>query len=496
MKIQVKCSCGKVLYVPDEYAGKRGRCPQCARMLTIPKNAHPPSNTPPPKVCPTCGAYLSQEDEVCVTCQTNLKTGLWNMVEKTTPPPPFSIPKRYIIIAGVVGGALLVFAYCMGVWWSKESFETQWKKALAHIQAMPQNNEQEIADQLEAIQALRQQFPDYVTQSESLLHDLQQKIRPSLDWDNLFYIAEQEKNLLVRCWYWQLLQKYPNNQQLQVEQKLATAHQQLNRFLREQQGEVHQLYREKRWQEILTRITPKILKMMQESIGNSSELNQSWEDLCNAYQKPLTDDPNTSKPPRTPLNNAQLEKYEQQFPSLVIRFEQMMLQRDYQSAQQILENFWQGLQQMEGLTSDTPLLVQVRQRLKEVQSVKALFSIANEGAKANVGITKVIFYKDGRTLVGRIIQYVAGQFYLQEDTGNVSKIPLKDIQAEEIVFFASNVQKSRYVYEYAGIFYLYEQNFTLAQQSFVNALKAGSDAQEIQRYLKQIREAVVKHRSP
>lgn len=36
MAILVRCSCGKSFSVKDEYAGKRGRCPSCQKVVTVP----------------------------------------------------------------------------------------------------------------------------------------------------------------------------------------------------------------------------------------------------------------------------------------------------------------------------------------------------------------------------------------------------------------------------------------------------------------------------
>lgn len=37
MPIQVACTCGKKLAVKEEFAGKKGKCPACRRLLSIPK---------------------------------------------------------------------------------------------------------------------------------------------------------------------------------------------------------------------------------------------------------------------------------------------------------------------------------------------------------------------------------------------------------------------------------------------------------------------------
>jgi RsiW-degrading membrane proteinase PrsW (M82 family) len=50
MGIEVRCSCGKSLKAPDAAAGKKGKCPGCGAVLTIPLAAQVVSTTPAPGV--------------------------------------------------------------------------------------------------------------------------------------------------------------------------------------------------------------------------------------------------------------------------------------------------------------------------------------------------------------------------------------------------------------------------------------------------------------
>ncbi len=50
MSIPVKCKCGKVLNVPDSFAGKKGKCPHCKAVLDIPaKGKAPGAGGAPPR---------------------------------------------------------------------------------------------------------------------------------------------------------------------------------------------------------------------------------------------------------------------------------------------------------------------------------------------------------------------------------------------------------------------------------------------------------------
>lgn len=105
-QIRVNCTCGKVLKIPEKYAGKRGRCPNCGKKITIPtideieqKTAVPKENTEI-RHCPTCGAYINPDDEVCVSCHMNLRTGEWDSDgRKGTVPTPSKL--HYMGVAAV-----------------------------------------------------------------------------------------------------------------------------------------------------------------------------------------------------------------------------------------------------------------------------------------------------------------------------------------------------------------------------------------------------------
>ena len=123
MPIRVTCTCGKSLNAPDTLAGKKAKCPGCGRVLSIPgagaaaakapaPAAKPTAAKPAPAVakpapkpalggttqivmrppssaaklppspelhnhasCPSCNAFVSKKDALCVQCGMNLVTG-------------------------------------------------------------------------------------------------------------------------------------------------------------------------------------------------------------------------------------------------------------------------------------------------------------------------------------------------------------------------------------------------------------------------------------
>ena len=66
MSILVKCACGEVHEMPDAWAGKRGKCPKCGRLLRVPR----PQKEAPAPSCDDAPAESAPK------------------VEKTAPEPP------------------------------------------------------------------------------------------------------------------------------------------------------------------------------------------------------------------------------------------------------------------------------------------------------------------------------------------------------------------------------------------------------------------------
>jgi uncharacterized Zn finger protein (UPF0148 family) len=78
-------SCGKVLNVKDEYAGKKARCPGCQEGLTVPFAPEPEPEpeaaaaaaapAPSASACPSCDGALPDGAVFCVACGYDLRSG-------------------------------------------------------------------------------------------------------------------------------------------------------------------------------------------------------------------------------------------------------------------------------------------------------------------------------------------------------------------------------------------------------------------------------------
>ncbi|RMF39255.1 MAG: zinc-ribbon domain-containing protein [Planctomycetota bacterium] len=105
MAIKLKCKCGQILKVPDQMAGKAGKCPKCKQVIKIPtpkpqaaaKGSGAKTSTAPAAdpglsgldalfeevglvqktgpTCPDCGNEVKPGAILCTNCGYNLQTG-------------------------------------------------------------------------------------------------------------------------------------------------------------------------------------------------------------------------------------------------------------------------------------------------------------------------------------------------------------------------------------------------------------------------------------
>ncbi len=88
MAIVFTCECGRKLQVARELAGKKGKCPQCGKILVIPAESEPVQEEAPvpesdsveavegeTQSCPHCGELIAVGAVFCTSCGTDLRTG-------------------------------------------------------------------------------------------------------------------------------------------------------------------------------------------------------------------------------------------------------------------------------------------------------------------------------------------------------------------------------------------------------------------------------------
>ena len=371
-------------------------------------------------------------------------------------------------------------------------------KSWQQLEKMPETTPAQIALKLEKTEKMLGEYASPEIRSGWAIKQRLGRICSSqLAWNKWQRQCHSDEDCLA-SWFLGivLLQCDKIERTLEVEKKLAEQENDVLGFLTAQRGELSQLSHEKRIREIITRVTPRTLKRIGvffRQLPVSTEIKKAWNSLILAYENLPEPEEQMKKQPFRYVH--QLELYNQRFLKYLPRFVELMQQRQYQKAQNELEHFWQGLNSMEDIDAQSPLLIKLRQKLKETQSVKALFSIANEGAKNYVGLPRELTSRTGEVFAGKIEKYALGVFYVRSEQKHLQKIALRDLRAKEIVLFALSTKKKQYfAYQYAGIFYFYEQEYSFARQVFLSALQHGANPAEIQDYLKQLPQAAPKRR--
>ncbi|HOX06452.1 MAG TPA: RING finger protein [Planctomycetota bacterium] len=73
--MRFSCSCGQSITVPDEYAGKKGLCPGCRKVLTVPSPVEAAAGTVAAPVAVPAAGSAGAAGGTCTVCQTTIATG-------------------------------------------------------------------------------------------------------------------------------------------------------------------------------------------------------------------------------------------------------------------------------------------------------------------------------------------------------------------------------------------------------------------------------------
>lgn len=486
-KIRIRCKCGKVLHVLKRYVGKRGRCPQCARLLVVRENdEHQDAD----RICPACGAYLSKHDQICVSCRTNVTTGEWNNIRHSllTPKKIAHYTVLFYIIASVGFIAyLLIYQSCNQLHPDIRQFE--------RIDNLPENDKQQIENKLSALREFYNQYSHKLLENcAARIQNLRQKRRRMQvvqRYRKLQRLLPGEQNPFQQWLQLKLLKKcfpdvrFPKSFNQYLDQLCGD----MVQLLRAQAGELSQLIQERRFNEITTRSTPHLLKLIGQTwqvMEIPLEAQHAWDGLLFLYRKKVKPNQKIAKE-HSSYDRVRLEHYRKQFTQYNNKFAKWIYEREYEFVQQLLENLWESLHTLENIAPAENLIIQLRTRLREVQTIKTLFSIAHEGAKQNMQETRIFILRDGTKVRGQIRHYALGYFHIENAMGKNIPIALKNLHTSEIVTFALSNKKDKYTYEYAGIFCFYEKSFLRAQKLLTLAIEYGADGSSLQKYLQKIR---------
>ena len=403
MNIPVKCKCGKILLIPSQYAGERGRCPKCSRLLFIPEYQEDSS-------------WIDDKDAIAVSCKPNATTGELEIEEVTHHATSLPIHGNKFI---------------KNIW---------------------------ILYTIISTIALLYLFFYYITHKQA--------------------IYEENKRLAQK--------------KIDIEKKKELKLKELNSFIETQITALQQFHKEKRAEDIVSYLTPYIIKTMYQKFCTEEveEIPSSLQKLILTYENLRIQHANTKQVMQHSKSNNDIEKYKKCYEEFYPKFKVFMYNRNYDEAQRQLELIWKPLNTLD-ISDDESLIITLRRHLQEIQATKTLFHLAIEGANKAKGLQKAVFTRDGQVILGQLKECNSGVFYIQLSNRMMVQVSIRALRAEEIVYFAMNTETLQNVNFYAGIFYLYEKNYNLAQQVFTEALKYGTNIEEIRQYIQFTQQSAV-----
>ncbi|BBM85653.1 hypothetical protein [Candidatus Uabimicrobium amorphum] len=454
MKIVVKCTCGKILRLPMEYAGRHAKCPQCSKLNLVPKlNEEESATQIEVRSCPTCGLFLSDADEVCVSCYTNLKTGEWDASK---------IKRKGFLRQHWQAATYAILLGCISILSIR-----LWQK------------DQEISTFLAKEQGLKSHSREDLQEKWQRLHNFEN--RPSMSdlkgyrialWKELHKETLQEQTVL---------QKWMTACYLRDEDVINKMEKDLLSHLHLHQTNVEQLQHEQRYGEIVTRITPKLLEevfALLSAVNASPRVKEGFQKLIHQYRgntknaagHDVTDD------------KKRLRDYQKNFKNYLKKFYRTMYERRYSKAQEELEKFWNDINALSYFEPENKLVQEIRQKLKDVQGIKRLIDTAQKGAQHFGGLKrKQLSLRNHKKIVGRIQKYHENAFHIVSG-GKERRIKLSELSNKDIVFFALRENKDDDTYLNAAIFLGYEQNYNMAIRMLQRAQGQGASFQEIKVY--------------
>lgn len=437
-----------------EYAGRHAKCPQCSKLNIVPKLSEEDNATQiEVRSCPTCGLYLSDADEVCVSCYTNLKTGEWDASKIKRR----SILKQYWQVAtyAVLFGCITFL--CARLWQKNQEILMFLEKE-QNIANTSKENLQEKWQRLHKFEnsLAVSDLKDYRIALWKKLHeDTLQKQTVLQKWFTAFYLRDVDA---------------VNN----MEKDLLS-------HLHLHQTKVEQLQHEQRYGEIVTRVTPKLLEevfALLSSFDTSPRIKEAFAKLIHQYRG----NTNSSGGHDVADDKKRLRDYQKNFKNYLKKFYRTMYERRYSTAQEELEKFWNDVNALSYFEPENKLVQEIRQKLKDLQAIKRLIDTAQKGAQHFGGLKrKQLSLRNHKKIQGRIQKYEDNTFYVVN--GNKERrVKLSDLSNKDIIFFALRENKDDDTFLNAAIFLGYEQNYNVAIRMLQRAQSEGASFQEIKVY--------------
>lgn len=507
-QIRVNCNCGKILKIPEKYAGKRGRCPNCGKKIAIPSmdeiqnkiHATKDSQSDQERHCPTCGAYMNPGDHICVSCHTNLSTGEWNSDELSI--PENSYQKYYYwgalsIIAFFILVTTIVLASNLS---KKNNKETQLapmppektitsmlpQDDLKIILEMKEENEKEVLEKvaslenflenkinkgfLESYQKLLLKQKEYQVEKKHKEISFQNEISHFFTLDKL--IAQYEQTQYAK-------------EKLALEQK--NLEQKIVNQIKKETEEMSDLFVAKSYEALI----PKSIEWLKQTLAQAypkEEFKEQVELLAEmslkAYseqnKKEVTPALVTKATPETSLDSLKKE-----FLEFLPKYRNYQKNREFPKALKEIQPMVEKANALKEKNAEDPDILKILSTYKEITLLNKVWDHAIEGAVALKGKSKVLFLQNIPPIGGKIVKYENGNINIEVKDSQIKEIALTDLTPSSLASLALHQNsKNGELHTALACFYYVTKEDALCRDSVNNALKNGASNTDVEEYQK------------
>lgn len=519
-QIRVNCDCGKILKIPEKYAGKRGRCPNCGKKIAIPSmedlqdNIQKPPTEEGPSTnedrnCPTCGAYIRPGDSICVSCHTNLSTGEWDSEGLAI--PENSSRKYHFLGSVLVLGSLVLVAGILLVY----NFFIKSSPTTSVVESKPvlhEANEDKAAFQ--AILAMPEKTADEIfskmTQIQTFLESKMGKL-PLWEMHNLYLALCQEKeaeeafqrlktqNIVERYLVLdKLIRKYNITKYAKetLVPELKKLEEEVVLLSQRQVEELEKLSQDPESKELTIKAVAWLQKMLSVSLpleGVTKEAEKLAQ-IVKTYEERLLTTP-TKEEPIAQTNPAVKDEWsviKKEFQAFLPKYRNYQKSWNFHKALTEMQTIVQKAQPYQEKAGEEADFIKMENLLEEAKLLAQAWDYIIEGTQALKGKEEtLVFIKGSAPMMAKVVKYQEGKVFIegsnrgQENEKQQTAVAIKDLTPHFLgVLATKNNAKNPDVYVALAAFYYIINEEAECRESVQNALKYGSTHKRLDEYQK------------
>lgn len=490
-QIRVNCTCGKVLKIPEQYAGKKGRCPNCGKKISVPGIAEigqkiaDRKEEPEPEVrhCPTCGAYLNPGDEVCVSCHTNLKTGEWDSEGRRGSVPSPS-KGRYLAVAAVCALLIIGGIFILSQLEPKKPLEIARERGTSP----PARTEPPRSPVLPAVQPQANQ---------NVREDAARQ-----DYDKILQKTEGEEYAIKR-WvaFREFSARYEGTECLKRLNEQVNPLEKAVQTARAEKDRLRRLFEEQKYTEVLRQGTDWLGKLVRQTYSEETDLQAELVE----YVKVCQDAAINYREPVAAEQIVAVNRDEEELRDIQQRYE--MYAQDEKGQWRTLESYYRQkakawefsslVKQIEPLElkarrlqdtyKDDPILQKIIEIYAEAQTLQRFWQCVENAVRAleksDKAVNLLLKQGDQGMATGKIVKYEDGTIHLTTEKNESRTIKLRDLSARALVMLvARNQERSPQFCAAAACFY-YVNNDPFECRTYCDrALDKGIAEEEVAKY--------------